>query len=312
MKAPAAAAALLCLWMPAIAAQTDLDALMQQVLARRDDNWKKLQQYILDEREAFELRGPNRNIIWGERRDYTWFLRDGTFVRSPLRVNGVEIGDGERRKAEAEYLRREQEREKRRRDRPEDPLIGDPQAPQFVTSAYFLRFKFESGKYALVGREALEGRQALRVEYYPTQLFADDRSRTDRPEREDRRRRAEQAEPLQREVERVMNKAALVTLWVDPSTHQILKYTFDNVGSGLSALGISVNALPLGWLAQVDELNASMTMGEAFPEVWLPRALEMRFAVGLAVGQFDMQYSVEYHDYRRADVTSTIRVPQPR
>ena len=33
-----------------------------------------------------------------------------------------------------------------------------------------------------------------------------------------------------------------------------------------------------------------MTMGEAFPDVWLPRALDMRFAVAMAVGQFDMQY----------------------
>jgi len=39
-----------------VAAQTDLDAFMQQVLARRDDNWKKLQQYVLDEREVIALK----------------------------------------------------------------------------------------------------------------------------------------------------------------------------------------------------------------------------------------------------------------
>ena len=55
-----------------------------------------------------------------------------------------------------------------------------------------------------------------------------------------------------------------------------------------------------------------MTMAEAFPDVWLPRGLDMRFAVSMAVGQFDMQYSVDYHDYRQADVTSTIRIPEPR
>ena len=26
-----------------------------------------------------------------------------------------------------------------------------------------------------------------------------------------------------------MNKTALITLWVDPAEHQIVKYTFDNV-----------------------------------------------------------------------------------
>ena len=29
---------------------SDLDAFMARVLARRDDNWKRMQQYVLDER----------------------------------------------------------------------------------------------------------------------------------------------------------------------------------------------------------------------------------------------------------------------
>ena len=62
-------------------------------LARRDENWKKLQQYILDEREQVEVRGPAHISLWGERRDYTWYIRDGFFVRSPVKVNGVAIGE---------------------------------------------------------------------------------------------------------------------------------------------------------------------------------------------------------------------------
>lgn len=62
------------------AAETDLDALMRQVLVRRDDNWKKLQQYVLDEREQIDLRGPSRMPVWGERREYTWYIRDGFAV----------------------------------------------------------------------------------------------------------------------------------------------------------------------------------------------------------------------------------------
>jgi hypothetical protein len=313
------AVAILCLWLPAAAAaQTDLDAFMQRVLERRDDNWKKLQQYILDEREVIDLRGPDRSVIWGERREFTWFIRDGYFVRSPLRANGVEISDADRRKFEADFLRREQEREKRRLENPDDNLAGDstslgagPRQPQFVSSAYFLRFKFESGTYALVGRETLDGREALRIEYYPTQLFSDEQERRDGVSRSDQRRR-EPDEPLRHEIQRVMNKASLVTLWIDPATHQILKYTFDNVGSALSAISISVNALPLGWLAQVRELRASMTMGEMFPDVWLPRGLDFGFQIEVAVGQFDVKYTVDYYDYRRADVTSTIRIPEPQ
>ena len=82
-------------------AQTDLDAFMRQVLVRRDDNWKKLQQYVLDEHETIDVRGPSRLPLWGERRDYTWYIRDGFFVRSPVKVNGVTIAEGERRTFEA-------------------------------------------------------------------------------------------------------------------------------------------------------------------------------------------------------------------
>src|SRR5262245_55384205 len=96
---------------------SDLDAFMKQVLARRDDNWKKLQQYVLDERETINLRGPGKVQLWGERHDYTWYIRDGYFVRSPVRFNGVTIGEADRRKYENEYLERQKRRERRRAER---------------------------------------------------------------------------------------------------------------------------------------------------------------------------------------------------
>jgi hypothetical protein len=300
------------LWITAAgpAAQSDLDAFMQRVMTRRDDNWTKLQQYILDEREEIEIRGPDRNMLWGEHRDFTWFARDGYFVRSPVRVNGVTIGEGDRRKAEEDFLRREQKREKETDAR---TAAAESREPQFITSAYFLRFKFEPGRYALVGRETFEGRDALRVEYYPTQLFSDDRARRDQPSgSDDRAKRRERDEPLENEFRRVMNKGALVTLWIDQASHQILKYTFDNVTDVLSAISMRANSLPLDWLARVEELSASMTMGQPFPEVWLPRALEMRIGVAFASGAFDVRYAIDYHDYRQADVRSTIRVPDVR
>ena len=80
------------------AAQSDLDTFMQQVLERRDANWKKLQQYILDEREQIEMRGPAGTLLWGERRDYAWYVRDGFFVRSPVKVNGAAVGEADRLK----------------------------------------------------------------------------------------------------------------------------------------------------------------------------------------------------------------------
>ena len=41
---------------PVPVAQTDLDAFMGKVLTARDENWKKLQQYILDERSQITAR----------------------------------------------------------------------------------------------------------------------------------------------------------------------------------------------------------------------------------------------------------------
>ena len=196
-------------------AQTDLDAFMLQVLARRDDNWKKLQQYILDEHERIEIRGPAGIRLWGDRRDYTWYIRDGFFVRSPVSANGATIPEDERRKYETDYLARVKRRDERAARQagaekpqvqepapPEEPpadvagLIQQSREPQFISSAYFLRFRFDAGTYAMVGREKLEGRDVLRIEYYPTRLF------------ENRRRNREQDDDdrVEAEIRRLMNK----------------------------------------------------------------------------------------------------------
>ena len=37
---------------------TDLDAFMARVLERRNENWKTLHDYILSERETFQILGP--------------------------------------------------------------------------------------------------------------------------------------------------------------------------------------------------------------------------------------------------------------
>ncbi|HYM21758.1 MAG TPA: hypothetical protein VEU08_01055 [Vicinamibacterales bacterium] len=311
------------------AAQTDLDAFMREVLARRDDNWKKLQQYVLDERERFQLNGPDKMPIWGERREYTWYIRDGFFVRSPVKFNGVTVSESERQKAEADYLKRAQEMDRRRGgrgQRPADPAIargddrgagapgsdGDsPQSvesfikqsrqPEFVSSAYFLRFKFEQGKYALVGRETIDGRELLRIEYYPARLFGGtDRRRRD-PKAKAGKTDAEKAKEraYDAEFERLMNKVALVTLWVEPKAHQIVKYHFQN---------LPFDFFPASWLVHVDQLDATMTMGQPFPDVWLPQSLSFAFEMSLAIGPIDARYDVEYHDYKQADVTTKVKI----
>jgi hypothetical protein len=313
---------------PSLSAQSDLDAFMEKVLARRDDNWKKLQQYVLEEKEAFDLTGPGGFPLFGMRREYAWFIRQGVFVRSPVRANGVELSESDRRKAEDDWLnrqRRREEREKRRAEReanglppekegtsvaitPTDIKVdrgdqgGDKPAapanvedvlrqgmePQFVSSAYFLKFKFESGHYALAGRETIGDVPALKIEYYPeTGLFKDGRTKPDKRvrDRED-------------EIESKMNKASMVTLWIDPKTHQILQYTFDD---------LDWDFFPGRALVRIGDVQATMQMGQAFPNIWLPKSIEMRFEMTLAVGTVDATYRVDYLNYKEAAVTYKIK-----
>jgi hypothetical protein len=65
--------------------------------------------------------------------------------------------------------------------------------------------------------------------------------------------------------------------------------------------------LPGRSLVRLDDLRASMGMSEAFPNVWLPGTINMRFMMTTAIGAIDARYDVEYHDYRLAEVTTRIK-----
>ena len=263
-------------------AQSDLDAFMQQVLAERDSNWKKLQQYILDEREQVEMRGPSGTNLWGEKREAR---AQAARIAAPDSEPLV-VGD----------------------DAPTDVdgLIKQSRQPQFISSAYFLRFTFDTGRYALVGRERLDDRDVLRIEYYPEKLFKQTRDRArgddtdaDRGRRQNRTNERSKSEDA--ELRRLMNKSSKVTLWIEPPAHQIVKYTFDDLGW---------NFFPGQWLAQMDGVSASMAMGQPFPDVWLPRGLEMNIRMLVAVGSIDLKYTLQYENYRQPDVRSKITIPE--
>jgi hypothetical protein len=293
----------------AVSAQSDLDAFMSRVLARRDDNWKKLQQYVLEERESLQVTGSGGRRIWGTERDSAWFPRDGMFIKSPLRVDGVTLGERDRRKAEEEWVKREQRREQRRgavsvsvgadgvnvrresgdepSSAPTEAAVRDALEPGFVSAAYFMKFKFDPGQYALVGRETFEGREVLRIEYYPTKMFTEGR---ERPSKELRKRDSE--------IEAKMNKVALVTLWIDPAEHQILKYEFHN---------LPLDFMPGRSIVRVDGFQAVMEMGQPFIGVWLPRSIRVGFDMSLAIGELDGRYAADFHDYKLATVTTKVR-----
>ncbi len=286
------------------AASNELDQFMERVLARRDVNKKVLNDYILDERETFHILGPGRYPLHRTNREYTWFVRDGMHVRSPLKFDGVPVPESGRVEYEDRWVRREKARQERKakgeKETKEVTVSGDgistnvvPTEPRFVSEAYFMDFKFEPGNYYLAGREQLEGQQVLKIEYYPTNMFKDN----DTPEE----RRKDRGQKEEDEISRKMNKTALVTLWVDPTNHQIVKYTFDNVW---------LDFLPAAWLVRVDSMRASMTMFQPFAGVWLPKGMEISAAVTLANGSFEAGYNRGFSQYRQADVKSKIRIPK--
>ena len=311
----AAAFAVLVALMPAqprvSAAESDLDAFMRQVMERRDDNWKKLQQYILDEKETIDLRGPAHIPLWGERREYQWYIRDGFFVRSPVRVNGVSVPEADRRQYEDRYLRTVQARDRRAQrgtsaispadsspDAPRDleSLIRQTRDPEFISSAYFLRFHFDEGRYALVGRETMDGRELLRVEYYPAKLFSD-------PEHNRGRGRGRQGPDEDTAMLQMMDKASRVTLWVDQPSKQIVKYQFENVTG---------NFLPANLLAHAGGAGATMTMGQPFPGVWLPSSLDVSLTITFAVGDVNARYTLDYSNYHEAAAKARLVPPDAR
>ena len=283
------------------AAQSDLDAFMARVLARRDANWKKLQQYTLTERESLQITALVVFRLFGLERQYLWFPRAGFFVRSPLSADGVAIPEQERRRAEDRWLRRAQGREIRRveQDADDDPgsegaltgavndVVEQTFEPGFIRSANFLRFRFDEGQYALVGRETMLNREALKIEYYPTLLFKDDKEQAgddgkDAPDR----------------FESQMEKVSQVTLWIEPTAHQILRYelTFGDL-----------DFLPGRSLVRVGRMRATMQMGEPFENVWLPASVDMRFRMSSAAGPLEARYEVDYDDYRLPEVGVTVR-----
>ena len=189
-------------------------------------------------------------------------------------------------------------------------LLSQQAEPSFVSAAYFLEFKFEPGRYALAGREMLDGREVLRIEYHPARLFGDDKdvtvevgsqgasvSRTERQARREQRRSPEDRDRDER-IEQQMNKTALITLWVLRDERQIVRYVFDNVDWGF---------LPGRSVLRFDDLTASMRMHEAFPGIWLPQSIAARIRVATALGRTGASYDVTYGDYRQAGVTVRVK-----
>jgi hypothetical protein len=327
---------------------TDLDAFMARVLERRNENWKTLHDYILSERETFQILGPAGMPLAGQRREFQWFIRDGYLVRSPVKANGASLGDADRRKYEADWLKKEQEREQRAKEKAakkdkgavEEEVVEelrtiDPGSdnevvamvgtePRFISEAYFMKFPFEPGNYYLAGRETIDGRPVVKIEYYPSRLFSDDEEREkkavsvtaggdvkvqsagEKPagrETPKRSAKRDKGDDLENEIEAALNKVTMVTMWIDPQEYQIVRFAFDNVDWGF---------LPGRAIVRVDQAKATMTMGRYFDNVWLPKEIAFNFGATFAAGSYAFRYNREFYDYRKGEVSARIRGYVPK
>jgi hypothetical protein len=298
----------------------ELDLFMEQVLARRDENRVARQEYVFDETERFTVTGYDGEVYNAFAREYIWYRRDGVFVRSPVRIDGVTPSDADWRRYETEWLEAEARRARDARDALENPCgsggatesrreadgaENDPESsdaasaadlaaaadlrPRFLSEAYWLDFEFEPGNYYFAGREQLAGRDVLRIEYLPERLFDerdDDDAGCDRPAIRVPGARDE------------FNKGALVTLWIDPAEQQIVRFTFDNIG---------FDFLPLRWLVRLDGLTASMTMGRPLGDLWLPERIDAVGVMTMASGSATVAYHRTFSNYREAETGGRLR-----
>ena len=58
--------------------------------------------------------------VYRQKREFTWYVRDGLHVRSPVRFDGVTVGDDERKEYEDDWVKRERERLERKDARAKD------------------------------------------------------------------------------------------------------------------------------------------------------------------------------------------------
>jgi hypothetical protein len=296
---------------------TDLDTFMATALQRRDVDRKTINDYVLDEVETYEVLGPGKVPFARMRREYTWYVRDGIHVRSPLKFDGVPISEPERRAYEDRWVKSEEGRRKFRTERDakltregKPPALSVPAVnePRFISESYFMDFKFEPGNYYLAGKEPIDGHEVLKIDYLPTKLFDDSGKESKegaaskaRSKGSKEQKKSAKEQKADEEIDRKMNKTAQVTLWVDPASHQIVKYTFDNVW---------MDFLPGEWLVRVDDLRASMQMGQPFPGVWLPNNLSIHAGLTIALGSMELTYHRQFSNYRKADVSSKITIPK--
>ena len=244
--------------------EQDIDVFMKEVIEKRKTDWDTLYNYVFREREVFRFSGKlEEAAIESFEREWTWYVRDGYLVRSPVSFNGVSVPQDEREKYELDWIKKAKSRKKDTGVHRDD----------------FFGIKYEPGNYYVKGREVVDGKELLVVEYYP-EVVTEDGDSDD--------------EDFDEEMEKVLG----FTMYINVEDHQIVKMVLHNT---------KMDFLPGGWLLKVKGVKASMMMGKPFDENWMPLHIEAGASFTMASGDISFLYRTEYSEYQKAKVKVNFR-----
>ena len=296
-----------------------LDAFMEKVLARREVNRKTLEQIhprrdraVRDPRAwtdaavtgrgasspgtsatacTFAARCASMASASGKRRGCTY---EGSWIQSERRDRSARRkGQGEEREGEERERRAVHRRVGVKSHRP-----GMSAAPSRDSCPKPTSWTSSSSPATTISRDARGARRTGRPQdrVLPDRHVRRRRRKKDAGQRRRRkgqradaneatRKRSRRARKDEQDIERQMNKTALITLWIDPP----------NIRSSSTRSTTSGWTSCPAWLVRVDDLRASMTMGQPFPGVWLPRGMNIHAGITLANGSFEAGYERSVH-----------------
>ena len=261
---------------PAATSDNDIDRLVKEALdSRHVAEWRRLGDFVLRETLAVAIDAPSNSPLVGFRRtrEYEWYVRDGWAIRSPVRVDGLVVGEERRRGYERDWQRAE------RRRRASLEAGGPEPEPRFVADFhYFLEWGLEPGDCYFVGRESAGGREVVRLECYPAARFLEEASER---------------------IARGIRKTSTLTLWVDPEAGRIVKYAFENSG---------LDFLPFRWLLRADTFLASLEMAPV-GGVWMPARMTLAADITTARGEIEVTVTQQFCEYREAETGARLVAP---
>lgn len=247
----------------------DLDTFIEKVIENRAATWQRLYDYVFKENERFSLTGtldlPDIMRYEGE---FSWYVKDGYLVRSPVSLNGAEVPAGERQAAEEKWIKRQEKRSKDTRFADRDEFFG---------------FNFKKGTWLLKGTREIDGiGKVVIAEFYPD-LEAMGGKASDKEDEEFRES---------------FRRTTTVTLEVLPESHQIVTMTLHNSG---------LDYLPMRWLMHVSGVKAQLVMRPIADGLWAPAEITAGGRISTADGDLDVSYRTEYRDYSRTAVRVKFR-----